>query len=309
MSKPTASDYFKLEVSDQAMALITVACTAFPVAWPVAKLIYSKQCDPISMINGGLSWLDVYDTVGSAKREAASTTNGVAGDAWSGDDREAFGVHFSAFQAQLLADQGVAIAAGTTMVVVGAALMMLMVACLVVAYWLAVLAINYWLMVSASETGVAAAEAMAIEFEADDFADSAYNTLDKMNDVIELISRLGAGVISEALAANAAGQALTGNADGVLDDLVQTVIYGSLDTAAGLASKAEQDVTAKSLENESTEAVNNGSMAGMFYADGTTAGSETTDRVGEAVYGKNAWDHGGSAWLDRYRQIFGAQHA
>lgn len=309
MSKPTASDYFKDDVSDPAMALITIACTAFPVAWPVAKLIYSNQCDPISMINGGLSWLDVYDTVGSAKREAASTTNGVAGDAWSGDDREAFGAHFSAFQAQLLADQGVAIATGTTIVVVGTALMMLMVACLVVAFWLAVLALDYWQAVLGSETGVGAAEAVAIEFEADDFANSAYNTLNKMNDVIELVSRLGAGVISEMLAANAAGQALTGNVDGVLDDLVQTVVCGSLDTAAGLSSKAEQDVTARSLDDGGSQPVNNGNWGGMFYADGTTATSEETDRVGEAVYGKNAWDHGGSAWLDRYRQIFGAQHA
>lgn len=115
----TLNDDFKDAVSEPTMALITFACTTFPVAWPVAKFIYSKQCDPVSMIRGGLSWLDVYDTVGSAKREADSATTGVAGDAWSGDDREAFGLHFSEFQAQLSADQAVAISTGTTMVVVG----------------------------------------------------------------------------------------------------------------------------------------------------------------------------------------------
>lgn len=122
-----------------------------------------------------------------------------------------------------------------------------------------------------------------------------------MGRIIDQVSQGGARVISGLLAANAAGQAVTGNADGVFDNLVQTVVYGSLDTAAGLASKKEQDLTATS--------VGNGSTVGLAYADTTTAGSETVDRAGKAAVGEDGWDDGGSGWLDRYRQLFGAQPA
>lgn len=297
------SDDFKYTVTEPTMALITFACTAFPVAWPVAEFVYGKQCDPVGIIRAGLSWLDVYDAVGSARRETNATTTGVPGDAWSGDDREAFGLHLSEFQLQLSADQAVAVSTGTTMVLVGTLLIIMMVACLVVAIRLAIYAAQYWLAVALSETGIEAAEAIAIEFAADDFANSAYNTLKSMDRVIDLTSQGGARVISGLLAANAAGQTITGNADGVFDNLVQTVVYGSLDTAAGLASKKEQDLTA--------ESVGNGSTVGLAYADTTSApkdGKETVDRAGEFAVGGDGWDLGGSAWLDRYRQLFQGQH-
>jgi hypothetical protein len=288
-SLDTLGDDFKL-LSEETLASITFAATAFPVAWPIAEFVYDHQCDPISMISAGLKWLDVYESLRRAGTDAASTVHSVQGDSWSGDDRLAFDAHMLGYGLELVADEVVAVVVGVTMVVVGGLLAILMIACAFVATVLALMAAFFWLCVGLSAIGVGAPAAADVEFAADDFADAAFDTLESSDRLIKTVSETGASLITSALAGNVTDQALTGNLDDLVHNLVQTVVYGTLDTVAGLASKKEQDLTTTSIGHENPYT--------LLYANESNAKGEAVDDVGDWAVGKDTWENGGSAWLN-----------
>lgn len=177
---------------------------------------------------------------------------------------------------------------GGVTVAVGVLLAILVLLCFFVASVLSLLAVAYFTFLA---TGVAAAAALNVQELALELIESCTSSLSEFEQTITELSNIGATLIGAALAADTVMQLTTGNVD-VVRNLVQAAIYTGLDTATGMASRAEQNLTEKGIEaNNPTVQV-----ASMGYGTGTTlAGTETVDVLGPQDAG-DAWSDGGNAW-------------
>jgi hypothetical protein len=279
-------------IDDLAMAAlgeISIAVVAFPEAWPIAEVIYRNQCQPSEIIAAGETWIELAGTLGDATSTIDARTDGFTPSAWVSKDRAAFDAHMSDYVGQLYFDQVAALVVGGVTVAVGVMLALLVIFYFVVASILALLAV---VCCAALATGVGAALAADCEDLAVVICETADSALTEMSEAIDGLSNTGAKLIGAALALDTLGQLTTGNVD-VIKDLVQATVYTSLDTAAGAASWAEQELTGRGIGREDSAAAR---AVSLGYGTGTTlGGTEAVDLVGSQQAG-DAWDQGGDAW-------------
>lgn len=275
------------ELGEAAQACITVAAFIVPTAWPIAEFVYQHQCDPGQLVKTGLTWLSMTGTLDDSQLAVRTTTSGVDHDTWHGKDRGAFDKHTDEYVLQLIADGLVSGATGAVLVVVGVLLAILMLAMFVVS----VVLLTFAILIEALADSVAlSAAAVDVEAMASEFAAEAGEALETMDKAVKAVSDTGGGLLTTSLAANAAGQLATGNKDTV-HNLIQTMVYGNLDAAAGLLSLGEQEATGRGIKNKSVNAL-------LYGAYQTGSQSEGVDDTGRKLTGKQAWDEGGSAWND-----------
>lgn len=264
---------------------ISIAAVIVPAAWPIAAFVYEHQCDPGKLVSTGLTWLSMTGTLGDGQTAVRTANSGVDHDTWHGKDRGAFDKHTDEYVLQLIADGLVTGVTGAVLVVVGVLLAILMLAMFVVS----VILLTFAVLIELFADTIALAEAdIDLEAMASEFADQAMGALKTMDKAVTAVSDTGGGLLTNSLAANAAGQLATGNRDTV-HNLIQTMVYGNLDAAAGMLSIGEQKATGYGIEQKSTASLQFGVLE-------TGSGTEAVDNAGEHFAGKQAWDGGGSAW-------------
>lgn len=275
-------------LAEVALGEIWAASTAFPEAWPLASLIYRNQCQPSKIVGAGETWIDLAGTLAKGTDAIGARTGRLPPSAWVGKDRQAFDAHVSDYVGQLYLDQVGALVVGGVTLAVGVLLAILVLCYFFVASVLAVLAVAYFAFLS---TGVAAAAALNVQELALELIEWSNSSLTEFEETISQISKTGAVLIGTALAVDTVVQMTTGNVD-VIKDLVQAAIYTGLDTATGMASKTEQNLTEKGIKADNPTV----KVASMGYGTGSTlAGSETVDVLGPQDAG-DAWSDGGDAW-------------
>lgn len=269
-------------IAELALIEISFAATVFPKAWPIVELVYTNQCDPIEIIDAGTQWFEIFDHLETARGGLFSKITTMSGDAWSSGERAAFHTEMRNYAAQLMTDQGAAIGVGAAMVSTGVLLLILILTYSLVA---TVLALAALFVEGCLLTGYGVAVAEAVEDAANLFAAEALDVLESINDMVESVSNGGAKVIAAALAGDAGVQLRTGNPDAV-KNLVQTVVYGSLDTGAGLVSAREQNMIAGGLGGKGSF----GRTMSIFLGVEETQSGQKVDSLGDWAVGRDLWE-------------------
>ncbi|HEX5543025.1 MAG TPA: hypothetical protein VFX60_15935 [Micromonospora sp.] len=282
-----------------ALVEISVAAAVIPAAWPVAQIVYFNQCDPEARIATGLKWLEIYDTLGTAKGDLEAAVSELSPLQWTGDDRQAFGKHIVAYDVQLLGTQILAITVGLTLVYVGSVLLILVITYTIISTILAAFAV---FIAAAGATVVGAPAAASAMATANTIAATSATVLRAVEKAAELAGVAGATAIGGAMAFDVGMQLGTGNTD-VLGSLVKAAVDGYDNVLAGFLSKAERDFVGHGIYSSGRHAANPNGPGYLMYGLLTQVAPAGKDDDGNNTYGPsgvvdNLWNSfaDGDAW-------------
>jgi hypothetical protein len=229
------------ELAFAALVEMTFAACVIPAAWPCVELLVINQSDPGGIYSTGQTWLKLGAELGNAATAYDNTAGTFARTSWDSTDRDAFDKRIGDETTQVHLTQALAITVGICLIVMAIALFVLIILMFVLATILGLLAIAILLVLAGVVTAPAAA---MLEFEADFTAGDAFAAIEGAANLTGVLSSSCAAVISAAMAADTAGQAMNGN-EHIGDEALGSLLSSVDDIYWGAMSRVERDATAK----------------------------------------------------------------
>jgi hypothetical protein len=229
------------ELALAALVEMTFAAAVIPAAWPCVELLVINQSDPGAIYAVGEQWLKLGGELGAIATAYDNTAGKLARPSWDATDRDEFDKKIGDEHTQLHLTQTLAIVVGVCLITMAIVLFVLIILMFVLATILALLAAAILLVVAGVITAPGAA---MLEFEADFTAGDAFEAIEGAADLAGTVSHICAGVITQTMEIDTAGQAMSGN-DQIGEEALGSVLASVDDIYWGAMSRVERDATAK----------------------------------------------------------------
>ncbi|GAA2319063.1 hypothetical protein GCM10009853_091420 [Glycomyces scopariae] len=194
------------------LAAVNITLPAYVFGGPcvqLSRIIYLNQCNPGDILTGAAQWLQMAQKFDEAKEAFQARLDGLAPEAWAGEDRDAFDAKAEKIVNQLQAIHAFAMHLGISMFAIGLMLCVMIPIMLVMATVLMALAITTLIV----QQFVPAGPIMALSWRATamTFGTTALTALKAMDEACSMAAKVLAGFIAANMTLTWINMAANGN--------------------------------------------------------------------------------------------------